>query len=58
MKFLRRLDPTEYVADQTVTIGSGGGSFDVLDIPTAPDTALEIEGDDGNVYVVLAYKRK
>lgn len=60
MKIIKRLDITSYVEDQTVsiTIGPGSDTDVVENIPKLPDTALEIEGDDGNIYVVLAYKRK
>ena len=62
MKFMRRLDPAPYLETQTVsiTLGAGGGTDtdDVENLAKLPDTALEIEAEDGNVYVVLAYKRK
>lgn len=58
MKFLRRANTSNYIEDQTVSIGGGGGSDIVENLPKAPDEALEIEMDDGSVYVVLAYKRK
>jgi hypothetical protein len=62
MKFLRRLDPASYLETQTVSISIGGDggtdTDDVENLPKAPEVALEVEADDGNVYVVLAYKRK
>lgn len=58
MKFIKRLDYTDYIADQTVTIGSGGGSDTVEDVPLEPTEAIEVELDDGRVVVLLAYTRK
>lgn len=58
MKFIRRANKSSFIENQTVTIGSGGGSDTVENLPKAPDEALEVEMDDGSVYVVLAYKRK
>lgn len=58
MKYVRRATKADYIADQTVTIGTDGGTDTVENIPKAPDDALEIELDDGSVYVVLAYRRK
>jgi hypothetical protein len=58
MKFIRRTPKTDYIENQTVTIGAGGGSDTVNNLPKNPDEAIEIEMDDGSVYVVLAYKRK
>ena len=57
LTFTRRVDYSDYVADQTVTIGSGGGSDVVESVPLAPSEALEIE-INGETYVILAYKRK
>lgn len=57
MKFLRRLAKNEYIENQTVTIGSGGGSDIVENLPKNPDTALEVE-IEGKRYVLLAYERK
>ena len=58
MKFVRRVDTALYLEDQTVTIGGGGGSDTVTDLPMAADTALEVTLDDGNVVVLLGYLRK
>ena len=62
MKFIRRTTQTDYVADQTIsiTLGAGGGTdTDVVEsVPLAPDTAIEVELDDGNVVVLLGYLRK
>jgi hypothetical protein len=54
MKYVRRVTKADYIADQSV--GAGGGT--ISNVPLAPDDALELEMDDGSVYVVLAYKRK
>lgn len=58
MKFIRRANKASYIEDQTVSIGAGGGSDTIENLPKNPDTALEIEMDDGSIYVVLAYQRK
>lgn len=62
MKFIRRTPKTDFLENQTVsiTIGAGGGTDTdtVENLPKNPDEALEIEMDDGSVYVILAYKRK
>ena len=58
MKFIRRATVANFVADQTVTIGSGGGTDTVEHVPLSPDDALEIELDDGSIYVILGYRRK
>lgn len=58
MKFVRRVDKTLYLEDQTVTIGAGGGTDTVTDLPKAADTAIEVTLDDGNVVVLLGYLRK
>lgn len=58
MKFIRRVNKPDYLENQTVSIGAGGGSDTIENLPKNPDEALEIEMDDGSVYVVLAYKRK
>lgn len=62
MKFIRRSDKADYIEDQTVTIsiGEGGGTdTDIVEnLPKAPDTAIEVELDDGSVLVLLGYLRK
>lgn len=58
MRFVRRVDKTAYLENQTVTIGAGGGSDTVTDLPKAADAALEVTLDDGNVVVLLGYLRK
>lgn len=58
MKFIRRTNQTNYVANQLVTIGAGGGSDTVENIPNLPDTAIEVELDDGNIVILLGYLRK
>ena len=58
MRFIRTVPYENYIEDQTVTIGMGGGSDTVEDIPLAPNAGLEIELDDGSVFVILGYRRK
>jgi len=57
MEFIRRVTKEDYISDQTVTIGVGGGSDTVEDIPNIPSEALEIE-IEGKRYVILAYETK
>lgn len=61
-KFVRRVNLSDYLENQTIeiSIGADGGTDTdtVENLPKIPDDALEIELDDGSVYVVLAYKRK
>jgi len=58
MKFIRRANKTEYIENQTVTIGSGGGSDTIENLPKTADTALEVQLDDGSIVVILGYLRK
>lgn len=62
MKFIRRIEKADYLENQevTITIGAGGGSdTDTIEnLPKTPDTALEIQLDDGNTVVLLGYIRK
>ena len=58
IKYVRRATVADYIANQTVTIGSGGGTDTVEDLPKKPDEALEIELDDGSIFIVLGYYRK
>lgn len=58
MKFVRRANKSDFVANQTVTIGEGGGTDTVENIPVLADTAIEVELDDGSVVVLLGYTRK
>jgi hypothetical protein len=57
IQFLKRVAYTDYIADQTVTIGSGGGTDTVEDIPKPPSVALEVE-IEGKRFVLLAYETK
>ena len=58
LKFLRRVDQTDYLEDQTVTIGSGGGSDTVENLPISTDVvAIEVDVE-GVRYVVLAHPTK
>lgn len=62
MRFIRRTNKENYTEDQTVTIsiGSGGGTdTDTIEnLPKDPDTAIEVELDDGTTVVLLGYSRK
>lgn len=62
MKFIRRKTPTDYTETKSVTIflsGVPGSDTETIpDVPKAPDTALEVELDDGSVVVLLGYLRK
>ena len=62
MKFIRRANKTDFVQDQTISIsiGAGGGTdTDVVEnVPNNPDTAIEVELDDGTVVILLGYTRK
>ena len=59
MKFIRRTTTSDYIEDQTVTIGAGGGSDNVENLLKGTDLeALEVELDDGSVYVLVGFKRK
>lgn len=58
MKFVRRANKTDFIEDQTVTIGVGGGIDTVENLPKNPDTAIEVELDDGSIVVLLGYTRK
>lgn len=58
MKSIRRADKSQYIENQTVTIGVGGGSDTIENLPKNPDTAIEVELEDGSVVVLLGYLRK
>lgn len=62
MKFIRRKNKADYIEDQTISIsiGDGGGTdTDTIEnLPKEPDTALEVELEDGTVVVLLGYLRK
>lgn len=55
--FIRRLSKADYIENQSVSIGAGGGSDTIENLPKNPDTALEFE-IEGKRYVILAYERK
>ena len=58
LNFLRRVNKTDYLEDQTVTIGGSGGSDTIEDLPISADVvALEVEVE-GTRYVVLAHPTK
>ncbi len=62
MKFIRRANKADFIENQTISIsiGEGGGTdTDTIEnLPKNPDTAIEVELDDGNVVVLLGYLRK
>lgn len=62
MKFTRRANKADFIENQTIsiTIGTGGGTdTDVVEnLPKNPDTAIEVELDDGSIVVLLGYTRK
>lgn len=62
IRYIRRAKVSDFVTDQVVsiTLGAGGGTDTdtVESVPNPPNEALEIELDDGSVYIVLAYQRK
>lgn len=58
MKSIRRVNKSLYIENQTVTIGSGGGTDTIENLPKAANTAIEVELDDGTVVVLLGYTRK
>lgn len=62
MKFVRRSNKADFVEDKivSITIGAGGGTdTETLDdIPKNPDTAIEVELDDGTIIILLGYTRK
>lgn len=62
MKFIRRANKADFIEDQeiSITIGSGGGTATdtIENLPKNPDTALEVELDDGSTVVLLGYLRR
>lgn len=62
MKFIRRTPKTDYIENQTIsiTLGVDGGTDTdtVENLPKNPDTAIEVELDDGSTIVLLGYLRK
>lgn len=62
MKFIRRKPTSDYIENQTVTItieAVPGSDVDTIEnLPKNPDTALEVELDDGSVVVLLGYLRR
>lgn len=62
MKSIRRVSPVNYIENQTVeiSIGEGGGTdTDIIEnLPKNPDTAIEVELNDGTVVVLLGYLRR
>jgi hypothetical protein len=62
IKYIRRGTVASYLENQevSITIGADGGTDTdtVENLPKLPDAALELEMDDGSVFVVLGYLRK
>ena len=62
MKFVRRSNGADFVENKivSITIGAGGGTdTDTLpNVPKNPDSAIEVQLDDGSVIVLLGYLRK
>lgn len=58
MKFIRRANKADFIENQTVTIGAGGGTDTVENLPKSAETAIEVELDDGTVVILLGYLRK
>jgi len=54
IKFVRRVTKTDYTDD--IVIGADGGT--IVAAPITPDTAIEVELDDGTIIVLLGYTRK
>jgi len=54
MRYIRRKTVADYVEDKNYS--SDGGVLE--DIPKNPDTAIEIELEDGSIVVLLGYTRK
>lgn len=55
LKFIRRVDYADFIADQTFS--TSGSSATVTDIPVTPNEALEVELE-GRRYILLAYTPK
>lgn len=58
MKFIRRATTTDFISDQSDSVGPDGGTITIVDVPNRADTALEVELDDGSTVVILGYLRK
>ena len=56
-KFLRRVNINDYYGTQTVTIGSGGGSDDIENVPVITGTAYEFE-IEGKRVVFIGYETR
>lgn len=54
-KFIRRVDVTNYMGDQTVSIGAGGGSDTVENVPLQAGTAYEFD-IEGKRVVFIGYE--
>lgn len=60
MKFIRRAVQTKYTQDQTIDVTIDGNVYpiEIEGLGIAPDTAIEVEMDDGTTLVLLGYLRK
>lgn len=62
MKFVRRANKADFIENQTISITlgvDGGTDTDTIEnLPKNPDTAIEVELDDGSIVVLLGYTRK
>ncbi len=60
MKFIRRKNQADYTADQEITVNIDGIDYPVTitGLGVSPDSAIEVELDDGSVIVLLGYLRK
>lgn len=60
MKFIRRATKTNFTDDYefTATIDSVEYPVAVTGIAAPPDTAIEVELDDGSIIVLVGYIRK
>lgn len=54
-KFIRRVNRDDYMGTQTVTIGVGGGSDDVDNVPLQAGVAYEFE-IEGRRVVFIGYE--
>lgn len=60
MRFIRRTTTDEYTDDETISVVIGENTYpvNIEGLAVAPDEAIEVELDDGSVFVLLGYRRK
>lgn len=60
MRFIRRANTSSFTDDYqfTATIDGNDYDVDVTGIAAPPDSAIEVELDDGSVIVLVGYLRK